>query len=278
MSPPENKLDGKIISIVLCAGEGKRISKFIPQIPKPLIEINNKPLLSHLISNLIDFNITSIYIITGHRREEIEDYVSSLIENDVSLKNKVTIINSGNDYKKGPLYSFLSITKNRKIIKKGLTYLIFPGDTYFESDLLGSILNFLHDHLALTERDSIVFYQKINGKQLKGIQDPNTLISTLEFEEGMPDMRIKQIWQKKLSSIASQEHINRLIPLFVFSSSFINKIANIERKLSVETIREITNYLIKEDSILTAYQINAQFRFYDIDTELDLLRLKGEKK
>ena len=278
LSRQEDRLHEKIVSIVLCAGEGKRMSKFIPRVPKPLIEIKNKPILSHLISKLINFNIKSVIIITGHKKKEVEDYISSLLDKDVSLQNKVTIINSGNDYKKGPLYTFLSITKNSKIIKKDLIYLIFPGDTYFESDLIGSIFNFLNNHLSLTKINPVVFYQKMTGQQLLETQDPNKLISTLEFKEGRSDMIIKKIWQRKLSTISSQEPINQLIPLFIFSSIFIDKIVNAERKLAVKTIREVVNYLIKTDSNLTAYPINPRFRFYDIDTELDLLNLKEKKK
>ncbi|MHA2184444.1 MAG: sugar phosphate nucleotidyltransferase [Promethearchaeota archaeon] len=278
MSLQENKLNEKLVSIVLCAGKGKRIKSIVFQIPKPLIKVDNKPLLSYLISNLIHADINSIYIITGHKREKIEDYICSLIENDTSLQNRVITINSGNDYKKGPLYSFLSITKNTEIIKKGGIYLIFPGDTYFESELLESIFKSLHDYLFTIEENPIVFYQKMTGQQLKSSQDPNRLISTLEFREETPYIRVKQIWQKKISTITNQETINQLIPLFVFSTSFINKIVNNERKLSAKTIWEIVNYLLQGDSTLSAYPINAQFRFYDIDTEFDLIRLKEKKR
>ena len=278
MSLQENKLSKKLVSIVLCAGKGKRIRKIVSQSPKPLIKVDNKPLLSYLISNLIHAGINSIYIITGHKREKIEDYIYSLIENDTSLQNRVITINSGNDYKKGPLYSFLSITKNTKIIKNGGIYLIFPGDTYFESDLLKSIFESLHSYLSTIEENPIVFYQKINGQQLKSSLDPNRVISTLEFKEETPYMRVKQIWQKKLRTITNQETINRLIPLFVLSTSFINKILNIERNLSVKTMREIVNYLIKGDCTLAAYPINTQYTFYDIDTEFDLVRLKEKRE
>ncbi|MFW9878207.1 MAG: sugar phosphate nucleotidyltransferase [Candidatus Thorarchaeota archaeon] len=95
MSLPMNNSIDKFISIILCAGEGTRISDFIHNIPKPLIKIHNKPILSHLIVNLINLNVTSIVIITGHLREEIEKFISSFIRKDGSLQTKILLLNSG---------------------------------------------------------------------------------------------------------------------------------------------------------------------------------------
>ena len=118
LSLHKNSLKTKITSIILCAGEGTRISDFIRSKPKPLIEISNKPILSYLIFNLIKSQTTSIIIVTGHLQEQIENYIENIKQKDESLRKKILIINSGNDYKKGPLYSFLSITKEKSILKK----------------------------------------------------------------------------------------------------------------------------------------------------------------
>jgi NDP-sugar pyrophosphorylase family protein len=107
LSLQKNSLKNKITSIILCAGEGTRISDFIRSKPKPLIEINKKPILSYLIFNLIKSNTTSIIIVTGHLQEQIENYIESIKQKNETLKKKILIINSGNEYQKGPLYSFL---------------------------------------------------------------------------------------------------------------------------------------------------------------------------
>ena len=149
LSLQKNKLLENLISIILCAGEGTRISDFIHNIPKPLIKIYDKPILSHLIFNLIKLNITSVVIITGHLRGDIETYIASLKKKDSSLRNKLLLINSGNNYKMGPLYSFLSITNKKSILRKGKIYLVFPGDTYYESILLKEILHIISNNLTI---------------------------------------------------------------------------------------------------------------------------------
>ena len=278
LSPLRNKPKDKITSIILCAGEGTRISDFVRSIPKPLIEINSKPILSYLISNLIKSNITSIIIITGHLKEEIEKFVASLKQKDKSLRNLISIINSGTKYKKGPLYSFLSITQDKSILNKDSIYLVLPGDTYFESDLFYEIINIIYKNLAFVKSNSIVFYQKLQGIVLKNTPNSNKLISAVKIEKKQKKEIVKEILKKKLITIDDKEHVKQIIPLFVFNYDLIKKILYLESKISAKTIREIINYIIKNKNILYAFPINSKYKFFDIDTKSDLTILNKKKK
>jgi len=276
LSLQKNKLIKNLIPIILCAGEGTRISDFIHNIPKPLIKIYDKPILSHLIFNLIKLNITSIVIITGHQREEIEKYISSLTK---SLQNKILLVNSGNNYKMGPLYSFLSIINRKTIIKKGKFYLVFPGDTYYESILLKEIFQIISYNLTIPNNKSMVFYQKTKAINLKTKLNSKKLVSIAKIEElSSKEIVVKEIQQRKLSEIDNNEEINQLVPLFVFNYRIINKIIETERKISVTTIREILNIIIKQKNILYGVPIDPQYRFIDIDTKSDILSLNQKKK
>ena len=270
LSLRKNNFIENLISIILCAGEGTRISDFIPNIPKPLIEIYNKPILSHLIFDLIQLNITKIVIITGHLREEIEKYIASLKKRYESLRNKLLLISSGNNYKKGPLYSFLSIVNKKSILRKDNIYLIFPGDTYYESILLKEIVQIISN----TSNKSILFYQKVKGLKLKTQFDSHKLISIAEIEEiSTHEIVVKEIKQRKLIDINNNEDINLIVPLFVFNYNMIEKILNIERKITATTIREVLNHIIKHQNIIYGVPIDPQYRFVDIDTKSDILSL-----
>jgi len=272
LSLQKNKLIENLISIILCAGEGTRISDFIHNIPKPLIKIYDKPILSHLIFNLIKLNIPSIVIITGHLREEIEKYISSLTK---SLQNKILLVNSGNNYKMGPLYSFLSITNRKAIIKKGKFYLVFPGDTYYESILLKEIFQIISNNLTIPNNKSMIFYQKTKAINLKTKLNSKKLVSIAKIEElGSKEIVVKEVQQRKLSEIDNNEEINQIVPLFVFNYRIINKIIETERKISATTIREILNHIIKHKNILYAVPIDPQYRYIDIDTKSDILSLE----
>lgn len=278
LSLPKNNSKNNITSIILCAGEGSRISDFIPNKPKPLIEINNKPILSYLISHLRKLDISSIIIVTGHLKKQVEDYIKEIKQKYDTLKEKIFVINSGNDYKKGPLYSFLSITNEKSILKRDLIYLVFPGDTYFEFNLISEIITTIKNVNDLIHGNSIIFYQKLQGIKLKEKEDLNKTISTINTEELESMEIVRKIEQQKLNSISESAFYKRIIPVFVFNFKFLENIIEAEKKSSVKTIREIVNLLIKRQSILYAYSLNPDYRFYDIDTKLDLLNLNQTKR
>ncbi len=267
-----------IKTIILCAGEGTRIRNFFPNIPKPLIKINHEPILWSLISNLIKSYITSIIVVTGHLNEQIESYLKLIIQKDESLKSKILIINSGDDYKKGPLYSFLSTTREKGILKKDLIYLVFPGDTYFESNLIKELITSIDNDSNFIKNNSVIFYQELPGKSLKNTTNLNKSISIIKTEELDSLEIVKEISQLDVTSISESAYYKQIIPLFVFNYKFIEKIIETETKASVKTIREIINILIQGKQILYTYCLKSDNRFFDIDTRSDYLRINQEKR
>ena len=67
-------------AIILAGGRGKRLRPITDKIPKPLIPINNKPLIERTIKYLKKYGITEIIISSG--------YKSNLIEKFLKKKNK----------------------------------------------------------------------------------------------------------------------------------------------------------------------------------------------
>lgn len=58
-----------IIPIILCAGKGSRMNN--NKIPKPLCEINGKPMLFYILDNVVKLNPYQIIIVVGHQKEMI---------------------------------------------------------------------------------------------------------------------------------------------------------------------------------------------------------------
>jgi NDP-sugar pyrophosphorylase family protein len=273
LSQQKNDLYDKLKVVILCAGEGTRISEFIPNKPKPLIEINKKPILSYLISHLIESNITSLNLVTGHLKEQIESYIKEI--NQINkLKGKILLINSGNDYKKGPLYSFLSITKEKSILNRESLYLVFPGDTYFEFDLIHELITLITNSSAFIHGKSIIFYQELQGNHLKETENPNKIVSTIKTEELNSMEIVKNIEELRFNFISDELFYKKVIPVFVFDFEFLENILDAEKHVSVRKIRDIVNLVIKGKNNLYAYRLNSEYKFYDIDTELDLINLK----
>ena len=64
--------------IILAGGLGTRLSEETIKKPKPLVKINNKPLLGHIIDHYYYYAFTDFIIATGYKGELIDDYVKKI--------------------------------------------------------------------------------------------------------------------------------------------------------------------------------------------------------
>ena len=53
--------------IIFVGGKGNRLRPLTKNMPKPLIEINNKPFLFYLIQQLENFQFTEVILLTGYK-------------------------------------------------------------------------------------------------------------------------------------------------------------------------------------------------------------------
>lgn len=61
-------------AVILAAGKGTRMRELTQQLPKPMLKVQGRPILEHIISGLIDAGIREVCIITGWRADVIESY------------------------------------------------------------------------------------------------------------------------------------------------------------------------------------------------------------
>ena len=62
-------------AIILCGGRGARLKPITDEIPKPLVPINNKPILHYVIEHLISYQINKIHLATGYKSYLINDFI-----------------------------------------------------------------------------------------------------------------------------------------------------------------------------------------------------------
>ncbi len=62
-------------AIILAGGRGKRLRPITDKIPKPLIPINNKPLIERTIKYLKKYGVTEIIISSGYKSDLIEKFL-----------------------------------------------------------------------------------------------------------------------------------------------------------------------------------------------------------
>lgn len=73
-------------AIILAAGKGERLKSVLNNLPKPMINIENKPILEHNINLCKKYNITDIYINLHHLPHTIMKYFGDGKKFGVNIK------------------------------------------------------------------------------------------------------------------------------------------------------------------------------------------------
>ncbi len=77
--------------VILAGGLGTRISEYTKIIPKPMIPINDVPILIHIINHYRKYNFNNFYIAVGYKSKIIKDYFKKKKFKDC----KINIIDTG---------------------------------------------------------------------------------------------------------------------------------------------------------------------------------------
>lgn len=77
-------------ALILCGGKGERLRPLTESIPKPLVHLKGRPILSYLLDHIGKFGIRDIIIAAGFQAEKIDLFFAHH-HRDL----KVTIVNSG---------------------------------------------------------------------------------------------------------------------------------------------------------------------------------------
>lgn len=87
--------------IILAGGLGTRISEETEDKPKPMVLINDKPLLWHLMNIFAKQGYTEFVIAAGYKSEVIQKWVDSLKHNSLESIWKISVLETGQDTQTG---------------------------------------------------------------------------------------------------------------------------------------------------------------------------------
>lgn len=79
-------------AVILAGGLGTRLRPLTDTIPKPMIEIEDKPFLEYLINQVKDFGINNILLLLGYLPEKIIEYFGDGSKWDINIEYSVTPI------------------------------------------------------------------------------------------------------------------------------------------------------------------------------------------
>ena len=279
MLPQKNSKEFCII--LLCAGEGKRLGDISKNTPKPLITIpklGQKTILEHTLNQLLKSGLQHFLVVTGHLKEKVEDFIQTLKKTNQKFQSGLHIIDSEDEYKKGPLYSFLSIQKKRKSVHDNhFLYIVIPGDTVFSDKILDEIVDWIAQHDDLVEEHPSLFYRKVGLESFNRLysktEQKKKKISVLETKEGPDPQSLKRIKKITLSELSSSTEINQIIPIIALSYSSVNLINDMSKEGDFKTLTELLNYSAGEGNSIFCCEVETKTLFFDIDTKWDLENL-----
>ncbi len=127
-------------AIILAAGMGRRLKKLTENQPKCMVTVNGIPMIERMMKQLDHFHLDRIIIVTGHKGEELQSFISSL-----PLSTPVTYIDNPVYKTTNNIYS-LYLAKDQLL--KDDTILL-ESDLIFEQEVLTQIINNPYPNLAL---------------------------------------------------------------------------------------------------------------------------------
>ena len=109
--------------VVLCGGKGTRLSEYTEQIPKPLIDVGGKPILSHIMDMYGQYGYNDFVLCLGYKGDKIKEF----FENE-NLYN-IEFVDTGIDSNKAE-----RIMKIKNYVK-GNDFFVTYGDDLSDVDI-----------------------------------------------------------------------------------------------------------------------------------------------
>jgi len=145
-------------AVILAGGQGTRLKPITDYIPKPLIPINNTPILEWQIRYLKKFGINDIIICTGYKTDQIENFLN---KKDLGVKVRFSI-------EKTPLGTGGALKKIAPLIKEK-SFLVYNGDTITNINLK-KMLAKTNSIAAIELRTKFGIIETADGKVKKFIE------------------------------------------------------------------------------------------------------------
>lgn len=163
-------------AIILAAGQGKRLAKFIPEgLPKCLLEIGGRSLLSRQMEVLYRLGVTHATLVVGYAADAIIEHVGTL-----AVRPEIALVYN-------PVYtrgSVLSLGAAKQVNTNSESVLVLDADVLFHPHIMQRLVESEHENCFLIDcdldpRDDSV---KIALRNDRIVEFRKTLPAGLEFE------------------------------------------------------------------------------------------------
>lgn len=194
--------------VILVGGKGTRLGELTKNIPKPMLEINNKPFLIYIIETIVRYGFTEIILLASHANKVLIDYF-----NKNSYKNcKIKII-----VEEEPLGTGGALVNAYEHLND--SFFCLNGDSIIEGNWLSLIENFdtnVDAVIGLTETNDSSRYGsiEIQNKKIISFNEKNESSKSKLINGGIYLLR-KSIFKNLKKNFISLE--NDIFPNIVNS-------------------------------------------------------------
>lgn len=237
-------------AIVIAAGLGSRLRPYTNKVPKCLVPVGNKTILSSQIEVFKTFKIKNINLITGYKRKKIKLKKLKFFFNNEFKKNNIlcSLFFAKSALKKNCIISYSDIIFKKTVVKKLLrskANISIVIDTNWKKNYVGRTLH------PISQAENVIFNSqnilKKAGKHLNATESNGEFIGLLKLNS-----RGCEIF-KKYFSLASKKFKNK--PFYnakVFKKAYLT---------------DFFNYLIHNNVKINCVKINNNWM--EIDTVQD---------
>ena len=110
-------------AVIPVAGEGTRLRPHTHTVPKPLLRVAGKPILGHILDDVVDLGVREVVLVVGYRGQNIVDYVKANYDLKLSFVEQTERLGLGH-----AIYLSREFVGDQPV-------LILLGDTIFKGDL-----------------------------------------------------------------------------------------------------------------------------------------------
>ena len=142
--------------VILAGGLGTRISEYTKTVPKPMIKINNKPIIFHIMKHYSNYGFKDFYIAAGYKKKIIKDYFKKN-----SYDWKVNVIDTGQKTMTG------GRLKRLKNFFKDETFLLTYGDGLSNINLK-KLINFHKKNKSMVTMTAVRPPARFGAIKIKG--------------------------------------------------------------------------------------------------------------
>ena len=274
--------------VILAAGKGRRFGNQFGGLNKTLLPLfDEHTILDILLFKIISEGVSHVKIIAGYKSGNLIAYIKSLKEN---LKNKrllagisqlfltcdIKIYKARMNYKKGPLYTLLTLNQlppmNSHVqLKTEETYFtVIPSDTIFSGGILKKILSLKIQKEGLEAKNSEMeqchlFAINLTPGSVKSlVKHQNFSFTSIEIRD-VNTIKFEKYTKQKTNS--EQDYL-LLLPLIFVSSGFLKYSESIIGR-GVNKLMDAVENFLEDGNKIRIHKLNFTFEgtapFFDVD-------------